>query len=185
MGLVEVGEGYREACEEVRARVDRIFSWRELPAWNAALDSLLDVALDHLSLGRAHLGLALTAPGEAPDFRPASEHVDRAVDGLREAGTEHHLPRGLLARAALRRLSGDPDAAAADLQEAQEIAERGSMRLHGADAHLEWTRLHLDQGDRAAARRHLDRARELVRHCGYGRREREVTWLEGRLGNAS
>jgi len=99
------------------------------------------------------------------------------VDGLREAAQEDDLPRGLLARATLRRVAGDSEGAAADLREAQEIAERGSMRLHEADAHLEWTRLHLATGDPAAARRHLD----LVRECGYGRREREVTWLEGRL----
>jgi hypothetical protein len=55
------------------------------------------------------------------------------------------------------------------------------MRLHEADAHLEWTRLHLASGDPAAARRHLDSARDLVRACGYGRREREVTWLDSRL----
>ena len=109
--------------------------------------------------------------------------MDRAVDGLREAGTQDHLPRGLLARAALRRLAGDPGGAAADLREAQEIAERGSMRLFEADAHLEWTRLHLGTGDPDAAREHLDRARTLVRECGYGRREREVRWLEGRLSD--
>jgi hypothetical protein len=78
-------------------------------------------------------------------------------------------------------LTSDFSAAATDLREAQEIAERGSMRLHEADAHLEWTRLHLATGDRAAARLSLDRARELVRACGYGRREREVGWLERRL----
>ena len=143
--------------------------------------ALLDIALDHLSLGRAHLGLALTASDQPPDLRPAAEHLDRAVDGLREAGREEFIARGLLARAALRRLAGDPEGAAADLREAQEIAERGSMRLHEADAHLEWTRLHLATGDPAEARRHLDRARDLVQECGYGRREREVTWLEGRL----
>jgi tetratricopeptide (TPR) repeat protein len=174
-----VDEGYREACEEVRERATTTLDW----ATKAGL-SLLTLAVDHLSLGRAHLGPALTAPGEEPDFRPASEHLDRAVHGLREAGTEHNLPWGLLARAALRRLSGDPEGAAADLREAQEIAERGSMRLHEADAHLEWTRLCLDQGDHAAARRHLDRARELVQACGYGQREREVRWLEGQLEGA-
>jgi tetratricopeptide (TPR) repeat protein len=179
-GLDRAGEGYREACEEVRERAAMTLGWAE----QAGL-SLLTISLDHLSLGRAHLGLALTAPGKAPDFRLASEHLDRAVDGLREAGQEQELPRGLLARAALRRLSGGPDGAAADLLEAQEIAERGSMHLFEADAHLEWTRLHLDLDDPAAARPHLDRARDLVRACGYGRREREVTWLEGRLGNAS
>ncbi len=148
-----------------------------------------DHPLDHLSLGRAHLGLSLTS---RPDFTEAAKHLDRAVDGLRQAGSEDHIPRGLLARAALRRLravhasgdaaSADTTAAASDLREAQEIAERGHMRLHEADAHLEWTRLRLQTGDREAARRHLERARELVTACGYGRREREVAWLEGRLG---
>ncbi len=174
------GERLREACQEVRERAEQFFAWRLLS------DSLLDIALDHLSLGRAHLGLAFTTPKREPNadsgWPPAAEHLERAVDGLREAATEHNLPWGLLARAALRRLSDDPDGAAADLREAQEIAERGSMRLHEADAHLEWTRLGLAIGDPAATRRHLDRARELVEACGYGRRTREVTWLESRLG---
>ena len=146
---------------------------------------LLDFALDHLSLARAHLGLARTS--SAPDWDPAAEHMDRAVDGLRQAGTEHNLPWGLLARAVLHRLTSDLAAAANDLAEALEIAERGSMRLHEADAHLELTRLHLatsagNTGEPDTARRHLDRARQLVRETGYGRREREVAYLEARLG---
>jgi hypothetical protein len=75
----------------------------------------------------------------------AAEPLDRAVDGLRRAGAEHHLPRGLLARAALRRFRSDFSGAAADLTEALEIAERGPMRLHERDAHLEWARLCRDQ----------------------------------------
>ncbi len=181
-GLAGARARYREACEEVRERAERIFSWRQLPRWNPAYDPLLDIALDHLALGRAHLGLALTAPAASPDFRPAAEHLDRAVDGLRQAGYDEFITRGLLARAAHRRLAADFPAAAADLREAQDVAERGAMRLHEADAHLEWTRLHLATGDPAAAGRHLARARELVRACGYGRREREVAWLERRLG---
>ncbi|HEX4953518.1 MAG TPA: toll/interleukin-1 receptor domain-containing protein [Thermoanaerobaculia bacterium] len=166
---------YRQACEEVRGRAEQFFEWR-VPG-----DSLLDIALDHLSLGRAHLGLALTAP-EAPDFAPAGEHLDRAVEGLRQAGQEQYLPNGLLARAAFYRLTGNLPAAAVDLGEALEIAERSGMRLHEADAHLEWTRLHLQQDDPATARTHLARARELVTACRYGRREREVRWLAGRVG---
>jgi len=56
------------------------------------------------------------------------------------------------------------------------------MRLFEADAHLEWCRLHLGTGDPEAAREHLRRARDLVRQTGYGRREREVRYLEERLG---
>jgi len=39
-----------------------------------------------------------------------------------------------------------------------------------------------DQGDLAAARRHVARARRLVNETGYWRREREAGWLEGALG---
>ncbi len=55
------------------------------------------------------------------------------------------------------------------------------MRLHQADAHLGWTRLHLTTDDLDAARESLERARVLIEATGYGRREREVRWLEGRV----
>ncbi|HEX7181800.1 MAG TPA: hypothetical protein VF756_08165, partial [Thermoanaerobaculia bacterium] len=111
----------------------------------------------------------------------AAEQLDRAVASLRQAGQELYLPYGLLARAALRRFSSDFTGAAADLTEALEIAERGPMRLHECDAHLEWARLWRDQGDLDTARRHVARARVLVNETGYGRRAREVGWLEGNL----
>jgi hypothetical protein len=40
-----------------------------------------------------------------------------------------------------RRFRSDFAGAAEDLTEVLEIAERGPMRLHECDAHLEWTRL--------------------------------------------
>jgi hypothetical protein len=140
----------------------------------------LDIALDQLTLGRAHLGLALTEDRTA-GLAQATEPLDGAVDGLRRSGREDIMPAGLLARAALRRFRSDFTGAATDLNEALEIAERGSMRLHECDAHLEWARLCRDQGDFATARRHVARARVLVNEAGYGRREREVRWLEGTL----
>jgi len=165
---------YREACEEVRRRSDETIDVAR------GRGRLLDIALDHLSLGRAHLGLALTSAD--PDFREAEDHLDRSVDLLREVGPRHRLPRGLLTRAAFHRLTGSPDPATADLTEALEIAERSSMRLHETDAHLEWCRLRLGTGDPDAARDHLRHARDLVLETGYGRREREVRYLEGWLG---
>ena len=53
--LEGAGARYREVCEQVRDHAQQSFR-RRVPS-----DSLLDIALDHLSLGRAHLGLALTA----------------------------------------------------------------------------------------------------------------------------
>ncbi|HBL26318.1 MAG TPA: hypothetical protein DD490_05730 [Acidobacteria bacterium] len=104
------------------------------------------------------------------------------MDRLRQARAEEFVARGLLDRAAFRRVDGNFAGAAADLTEAMEIAERGPMRLHECDAHLEWARLCRDQGDLAAARGHVARARELVEATGYGRRAREVSWLEGVVG---
>jgi len=168
----------REMCQEVRKRAEQTLGWFE------SRYPLLSLALDHLSLGRAHLGLALTAPrpaapaeGAEADFAKAAEHLDYAVEGLRQAGTEDELPLGLLARAAWRRLRGDLPAAEADLSEALEIAERGSMRLHECDAHLEWARLCRQQGNRDGLERHVARARKLVEETGYGRRRREVEWI--------
>jgi tetratricopeptide (TPR) repeat protein len=178
----EEAERFRQVCREVLERAIQFFEWR-VPS-----DPLLDIALDHLSLGRAHLGLALTAPESAAPgedrtavFAQAAAHLDRAVDGLRRAGTEHHVPRGLLARAALRRFSSDFPAAASDLTEALEIAERGRMRLHECDAHLEWARLCWDQKAAVAMRPHVARAREIVAATGYLRRVGEVEALEKRL----
>ncbi|MFY9825490.1 MAG: TIR domain-containing protein [Thermoanaerobaculia bacterium] len=177
----ESARRFRGACQEVRERATQLLSW-EKEGW------LLDIALHHLTLGRAHLGLALTAPAPATpgeeaeaELARSAEHLDRAVEGLRQSGNEDDLPRGLLARATLRHLRGGLTGAGTDLNEALEIAERGSMRLHQCDAHLEWARLSLHQGDAEAARRHLRMARKLVAETGYGRREREVEWLEGRM----
>ena len=103
---------------------------------------LLDIALDHLTLGRAAW---LQGQAEGPEaFAEAARYLDTAVQGLRGAGTQHHWPRGLLARAALYRVTGAWVEAWRDLEETFEIASRGEMRLHLADCHLEATRLFRD-----------------------------------------
>jgi tetratricopeptide (TPR) repeat protein len=172
----EEAERLRQVCWEVLERARQTLAWVE----RAKMD-LLSVALDHLTLGRAHLALAMTEDRTA-GLAQVAEPLDRAVEGLRRAGAGEFVPRGLLARAALRRFRSDFPGAAADLTETLEIAERGPMRLHECDAHLEWARLCRDQGDLVAARRSVARARELVEETGYGRRVREVRWLEGVLG---
>lgn len=149
----------------MRERAEQTLGWAERNNL-----SRLTVALDYLSLGRAHLGLG--------DFAKAAEHLDQAVEGLRRASQEQYLPSGILARAALRRFRKDWPGAEADLSEALEIAERGLMRLHECDAHLEWARLCRTRGDRAGQQEHVARARKLVEETGYLRRMREVEWLE-------
>ena len=174
----EEAEQYRQACWEV---LERAREAQERRKKAGASSDLLHIAFDHLHLGRANLGLALTE-GHTAGLAQAAEQMGQAVDSLRQAAHEDQLLHGLLARAALQRFRSDFTAAAADLTEALEIAERGPMRLHECDAHLEWARLCRDQGDLAAARRHVARARELVNETGYGRREREVRWLEREIG---
>jgi tetratricopeptide (TPR) repeat protein len=183
--------GYRYCdlllCWDVRERASETIKIAEKS------QRLFDIALDHLTLGRAHLGLALAAPNQATpgeeaevELARSAQHLDRALDGLRQqAGKEEFVARSLLARAVFQRLRGDPANAAADLADALEIAERCSMRLHVCDAHLEWARLYRQQGDADAARGHLSVARRLVDEMRYRRREREVRWLEKKLSEAA
>ncbi len=73
-------------------------------------------------LGRAH---ALQAQLEkSGGFLRAMEWLNRAVAGLREAGDQEFIMRGLLARAALYRVLKEFNKAGAGLAKANEIAER-------------------------------------------------------------
>ena len=122
------------------------------------------------------------------------------------------IPRGLLARAAFRRAVGDWDGAARDLDEAQEIAEPGPMRLYLCDCALERARLALARREAFAplnglvepsppppalpdaaeaarlleeARKELDAARKLIADCGYHRRDEELAELDAVAGGKS
>ncbi|MEO5730111.1 MAG: hypothetical protein ABI134_30235, partial [Byssovorax sp.] len=137
---------------------------------------LLDIALDHVSLGRAHL-LALQR-GTAGDLAQATSHLQQAVDGLRRAGQRDYLPRGLLARAALHTHTRDFTAARHDLDETLTLATRCGLRLREADAHLGHAHLALAEGHPAPAREHLAHARRIVDATGYHRRDGELAALD-------
>ena len=149
-------------------------------AWVTQQDWLLDIALDHLSLGRAALLHGLQEG--ASDFTEAESHLGAAVDGLRDAGTQDQMPRGFLARAELYRATEDFPKARRDLDEAMKIATRSGMRLHEADGHLEYARLHLAMGDKDKARVSLADGKAIVEDTGYGRRDGAVKELEEQLG---
>jgi len=155
-------------AETVRGRALQFFEWR------VSGDSLLDIALDHLSLGRAAQALG--------DWDEAHTRLGQAVDGLREAGQIDHLPCGLLARAAFFRETEAYVLARKDLDEVERIAARSGMRLFQCDAHLEYARLEIEEGQRGKAREHLERAAKLVEDCGYHRRDGEVAALKEELG---
>jgi len=134
-----------------------------------AAGKLLDIALDCLIRGRAALIQALLALGGPPQgalTRAASE-LTAAVGGLRAAGQQDELPRGLLSRAWLYAVTQDAVAARADLDEAWEVASRGGMKLFMADCSLCRARLLRDRSE-------LAKARDLIEQCGYWRRRPEL-----------
>ena len=143
--------------------------------WRQEDDPLLDRSLEELTAGRYHL--------QQHQLTPAQQHLDQAVDGLRAAGTQDYLPRGLLARAELYRQQGDYQEAEKDLQEVFEIAERGEMRLHLCDYHLAIARLLRTRTDQApdqnqpAITHHLQTAKEIIHQTHYHRRLPELNQL--------
>ena len=195
---------YNRSAVVVLRRAERTLEWAK------QYGGLLSSAFNQLSRGRAaHLLLALregtqdasatlstgpstllrTGPSASDvpsalraDFTQAATHLNRAVDGLRQAGQQDDLPRGLLARAALHRVQDQFARAQRDLEEALTVAARGGMRLHEADCHLESARLHLARGEQAQARERLSKARAMVEEMGYHRRDGEVAALEEVLG---
>ncbi|MGH9855170.1 MAG: NACHT domain-containing protein, partial [Blastocatellia bacterium] len=79
--------------QEVKERATQTLKWAKQHRF------LFDIALDNLSLGRSYL---LEAQQEGTgDYTQAAGFLQQAVKGLRQAGTQHYLPRSLLARAEL------------------------------------------------------------------------------------
>jgi hypothetical protein len=196
------------ACRAVSERAAQTLKWAERN--NVAR---LDIALDHLTLGRAALYAAILegsrrrdeadSPPNAPDLRlvaSAATELASAVSGLRRAGTQDHLPRGLLTRAWLRFLTGartGPESAQEDLDEAWEIAERGPMPLFMADIHLYRVRLFGRKGGVISGQssvisgekypwespqHDLAEAERLIQKHGYHRRAGELADAQHALG---
>jgi tetratricopeptide (TPR) repeat protein len=122
---------------------------------------LLDMGLDQLTLARLAFFRWLLKSDRAQPL--VVEHLQPAVDYLRRAGQQDHLPKGLLTAAVVAFLQGDPDRSEQLLSETQLLAERGPMPMVLADVHLHRARLFRD-------REQLQKASELIRKHHYGRR---------------
>jgi hypothetical protein len=157
-----------DACAEVEGRAVEWFEWR------VPTDSLLTIALDHLTLARAALyrslvGLSADRALSAPPLGP---RVATALERLRQVNSLHDLPKALLTAALYHGTLGvDPVEARRLLAEAEQIAERGPMPLYLADVSLHRARLFRD-------RLALAEARRLIEHHGYGRRRDELADAE-------
>lgn len=169
---------------------------------------LLDEALDSVTMARAHLGLAWQSPEDPGIVSGIAGHFTAAIDGLRAAGESGFLPLGFLARSAFRRCIGDWDGATRDLDETEEIAVLGPMKLVLCDAAMERARLAFARAEAFAplngrigksppaprvpgaeerarlidqAREHLSVAADYIASCGYHRRDEELAELQAVL----
>ncbi|HXU31115.1 MAG TPA: hypothetical protein VN851_11105, partial [Thermoanaerobaculia bacterium] len=143
---------------EVQERARQTLGWVTTQNW------LLDIALDHLTLGRVALYRSIL---EGTVAVAARSEIEQAVAGLLRAGRSDYLPKVLLTRAWLRFAEGYEAGARADLAEAEEIASRGPMPLYLADIALYRGRMFKDRAALAEARR-------LIEKHGYGRRLGEL-----------
>ncbi|MDX6528939.1 MAG: hypothetical protein QOH41_1229 [Blastocatellia bacterium] len=170
------------ACRAVSKRTTQTLGWLT----NQFADtSLLDIALDHLTLSRAALYAAIL---EQSEIRNLQSEIETAVTGLRRASQQQFLPLGLLTRAWLRSLIGatkGPEEARSDVDEAWEIAERGPMKLFMADIHLYRARLFhgVKPYPWTSPREDLVAARKLIEQCGYWRRKEELEDAEAAAKN--
>jgi tetratricopeptide (TPR) repeat protein len=178
-------------------------------------DTLLDRALARLSCGRtrlasilANVSRPLSTATTSSDVRSAYFFFNLALDYLRTSGQNDDVPRGLFARASFCRSLGDWDRAARDLDEVEEIAEPGPMRLHLCDMALECARLAFAKIEAFAplngliddsppkpvvpdaaevarlkeeAAKQLATAADYIKTCGYHRRDAELAELEAVL----
>lgn len=158
---------------EVKRRAQQTVEYRK------SFYSLLDIALDTLSLGRAEF-MRVLQEGKG-DFQEAAETLNQAVDDMRNAGDQEFVASGILARAECYRVTNDFEHAHHDLREVMTIATRGEMRLHEADCHLQYARLYLAEGDQGKAREELVKAEAMINDMGYRRRDPEVQVEYARL----
>jgi len=168
-GSGDEGEGAMVACRNVAVRADQALRESEKHSGS----SILEFAFDHLTLSRSALYVALLRGDENLVRSP---HTDAAVDGLRRAGDTTRLPHGLLTRAWWLVVTGEAAGAVADLDEAWEIAERGSMPLFLVDIHLHRARLFhaAETYPWESPATDLAIARRLIEKHGYGRRLPEL-----------
>ena len=174
---ISTAEAMLHRCHEMQQRIGTM---RETRGDGSA--PALCRALEDLTLGRSLLYESLLLSNTAGQKARvlAVAHLAKALEGFRAAGDTTHTPRGLLTRAWLRWSEHDAEGARSDLDEARQMAERGSMRLHMADIHLQRARLFFREKTYpwTSPRADLVEARQFIKSCGYWRREKALDEAE-------
>ena len=156
-------EDLKQTCDKVIQRSTQTLEWAKR---NEA--AILDIALQYLVLARTML-YSLTI--NEVKLIDTQDYIEKAIENLRQSNSSIHLCLGLLTRTLFHYASNVSDASEADLDEAWDIAARGSMKLHMADVLLHRARLFRNKKDLAAAKK-------LVEECGYHRRDVEIADAE-------
>jgi tetratricopeptide (TPR) repeat protein len=205
---------YRELLMDKGKWADALSRATQTLEWGKQGYPILSRALDVLTLGRSDLGLVLKCAERRIEdavwerIRAVRSQLDDAVESIHSAGQSHYIPISLLARAAFRRSVGDWEGASRDLDEVEEIAEPGRMKLSLCDMALERARLAFakieglaplhglvddnplkpiapDAAETARlkdqATKQLVIAADYIKSCGYHRRDEELAELEAVL----
>ncbi len=160
--LLDLGE-----WREVKRRASQVLQWEEKEGVRR------DIAMEHLVLG-----LALLRQQEEDgtgELEVSEEHLERAVEGLRERSDL--LPRALLGRARFHLACKRPDLARSVLEEALTLSRHCGLCLQEVDCLLALAHLHLTLNEKAEARENLSRAHTLIEETGYHRRNRDLSRL--------
>lgn len=173
-----------------------------LSASPAQMDSVLELLTDKnllssetvLECGRCRNFRALHKHSAAPIDEECSSCGERShhddlitvVYRYNPATRPEHQRLGLLITGAdLHTDRQEFIAARKNLDEALALATHCGSRLHEADAHLAYTRLHLAEKNQSAAREHLVDARQIINEIGYHRRDQEIEHLASQTVVAS
>ena len=175
---------------------------------------LVDIALAKLIPYRANLGRYFLAINSSRSTAVAAgdktrSGLDGVVEELSASGQLFQLPLGLLTRSVFRRSIADWEGAGRDLNEIEEIAEPGPMRLLLCDTALERARLAFAKIEafaplndtlvssappkpavpppeaivelRAEAEKQIKTAADYIKKYGYHRRDKELDELRALL----
>lgn len=202
--LLLTGGGYDAVIERIQSTLK----------WSTANGFPRDIALDELNLVRAKCGAMLNSirNGKSKGWDDSLQEIRSllgvAVHKLRNVGEVRYAVAAFILRGVFRRNLGDWSGAQSDLDEAEEIAELGDMKLSLCDIALEKARLLLSRAADFApldfdggssklnsdpkeadhltkqASGHLTLAAERIHACGYFRRKDELEELQAVvLGN--